>query len=288
MSVSKMKKRKLEHECRVFQEKWESMYFFSVVRDKIVCLICNKGVSAPKEYNLRRHYETIHKDKFCKFCYFTNYCKEIKTTLRMVCEGMFMKAAEILRPGKQQLFKTISLSAHTVADRVNDLEGDIQCQLKENCKDVVAYSIAIDESTDVTDIAQLAVFIRGVNEDFQLVVERLELVPTKGKTGDDELFSELVTVFSKYELPWEKMVGFVSDGAPAMIGTSNGVAAKLKKRMKEFEGTTSFFSLHCILHQEALCAKSLKMTHVMDTVVKTVNFIRASALTHRKFVALLG
>jgi hypothetical protein len=51
-----------------------------------------------------------------------------------------------------------------------------------------------------------------------------------------------------------KMVGFFSDGAPAMISKS-----------KEFEGTTSFFSLHCILHQEALCAESLKMTHVMDT-----------------------
>jgi hypothetical protein len=45
----------------------------------------------------------------------------------------------------------------------------------------VAYSIAIYESTDVTDIAQLAVFIRGVNEDFQLVMELLELVPMKGK-----------------------------------------------------------------------------------------------------------
>jgi hypothetical protein len=57
----------------------------------------------------------------------------------------------------------------------------------------MAYSIAIDEGTDVTDIAQLAVFIRGVNEDFQLVVELLELVSMKGKTGADEFVSELVT-----------------------------------------------------------------------------------------------
>jgi hypothetical protein len=58
--------------------------------------------------------------------------------------------------------------------------------------------------------------------------------------------------------------------------------------MKEFEGKTSFFSLHRILHQEALRAKCLKMTHVTVTVVKTVNFIRASALNHRDIVALLG
>jgi hypothetical protein len=98
----------------------------------------------------------------------------------------------------------------------------------------------------------------------------------------------LVALFRKYELPWEKMVGFVSDGAPAMIGKSNGVAARLRKGMKEFKGKISFFSLHYILHQEALCAKSLKMTHVIDAVVKTVNFIRASALNHREFITLLG
>jgi hypothetical protein len=48
---------------------------------------------------------------------------------------------------------------------------------------------------------------------------------------------------------------------------------------------TSSFSLHCILHQEALCAKRLKMTHVTDTVIKNVNFIRACSLNHCEFVA---
>jgi hypothetical protein len=36
-------------------------------------------------------------------------------------------------------------------------------------KDFVAYSIAIDENADITAVAQL-VFILGVSEDFQLVV----------------------------------------------------------------------------------------------------------------------
>jgi hypothetical protein len=64
---------------------------------------------------------------------------------------------------------------------VNDLAGGIQCQLKEKCKNFMAYSIAIDESTDVKDIAQLAVFVPDVNEDFELVEELLELVLMKGK-----------------------------------------------------------------------------------------------------------
>jgi hypothetical protein len=101
----------------VYFNKNGKTFFDSVVSDKIVCHICSKGLLAPKEYNLRHHYETLHKDKFgvlevklkedklknlksdlqrqqdiftvvksneaavhaaCKLCYFTNYCREIK------------------------------------------------------------------------------------------------------------------------------------------------------------------------------------------------------------------
>jgi hypothetical protein len=47
-----------------FKKNGKTCIFFSVVRDKIVCLIFNKRVSVPKEYNFRRHYETLHKDVF--------------------------------------------------------------------------------------------------------------------------------------------------------------------------------------------------------------------------------
>jgi hypothetical protein len=38
------------------------------------------------------------------------------------------------------------------------------------------------------DIAQLSVFICGVDEDSQAVEEPLELVPVKGKMGADKVF----------------------------------------------------------------------------------------------------
>jgi hypothetical protein len=50
------------------------------------------------------------------------------------------------------------------------------------------FYISTDESADVKDIARLSVFIRGVNEDFELV-ELSELVRMKGKTSADEIFS---------------------------------------------------------------------------------------------------
>jgi hypothetical protein len=74
-----------------------------------------------------------------------------------------------------------------VAERANDLARDIQCQLKEKCKHFIAYSIVTDKGNDVKDIAQLAVFIWGVNEDSELAVEFFELVCMKRKTGADEI-----------------------------------------------------------------------------------------------------
>lgn len=58
------KRRKVDVECRVFQEKWTEYYLFAEVNAKPVCLVCNQHVSVLKEYNIRRHNETQHKEKF--------------------------------------------------------------------------------------------------------------------------------------------------------------------------------------------------------------------------------
>jgi hypothetical protein len=53
---------------------------------------------------------------------------------------------------------------------------------------------------------------------------------------------------------------------------------QLKNKTEIIHGS-GFFSLNYILHQEAICAKSLKMTHIMDAVVKTVNLFVQVPLT---------
>ena len=46
------------------------------------------------------------------------------------------------------------------------------------------------------------------------------------------------------------------------------------------------FKIHCIIHQEALCAKTVQLGNVMNTVVKIVNIIPSRGLYHRQFQSL--
>ena len=63
--MSTCKKRKAEE--RTFFKKWEETYLFIENMGNPLCLVCQKTVSATKEYNLKRHYDTLHKHKFEKY-----------------------------------------------------------------------------------------------------------------------------------------------------------------------------------------------------------------------------
>lgn len=61
------KKRRITEELRSFQDRWTINYFFVEIKTKPICLICNDAVSVLKEYNIKRHYETKHANKFDKY-----------------------------------------------------------------------------------------------------------------------------------------------------------------------------------------------------------------------------
>jgi hypothetical protein len=52
--ISFSKKRKVDNECRVFQQEWTSKYFFFEVSESIAVL---------KDYNLSRQFQTKHAEK---------------------------------------------------------------------------------------------------------------------------------------------------------------------------------------------------------------------------------
>uniref|UniRef100_A0A669DFX6 SPIN-DOC-like zinc-finger domain-containing protein n=1 Tax=Oreochromis niloticus TaxID=8128 RepID=A0A669DFX6_ORENI len=326
MSFSKPAvKRKVGDEHRQFQEKWEMQYFFVEHRGTPTCLICTEKVAVHKEYNLKRHYTTRHAEVYAKYQgderanrvaslktdllrqqdFFKKATKEnnaaveasyvvsemIAKAEKPFTEGEFVKkcilqAANIVCPAKKGQFSNISLSANTVADCISDLSNDIYDQLCEKAKCFSVYSVALDETTDITDTAQLAMYVRGVDDSFEVMEELLTVIPMHGQTTAQEIFHKLCDVIENVGLPWKRFVGITTDGAPSMTGRKNGLVALVQKKLEE-EGVKEAIALHCIIHQQVLCSKCLKFDNVMSIVVKCINQIRSRGLKHRRFRAFL-
>ena len=138
------------------------------------------------------------------------------------------------------------------------------------------------------DIAQLSIFIRGVDSSLSITEELLALHPMHGTTTGQDLYEEVSRCVNEMGLPWEKPVGLTTDGAPAMCGHRSGLLARMCEKMQEENITDELTAYHCIIYQESLCGKALKMEHVMSTITRAVNFIRAKGLNHRQFKAFLG
>lgn len=319
-------KRKLGDEHRIFQEKWELEFFCCEVKDKIICLICNSTVGVPKLYNIKRHYDS-HKTKFDKYTGMirNEKLKELKSRLKdqqlmftrpkqenesavqasyvlseliakhskPFVEGEFIKeclvkAAEIVSPGSVKAFQNISLSRNTVAKRVTELAANISEQIKTKSDSFIAFSIACDESTDVCGVAQLAIFLRAVDRDINVYEELLELVPLHDTTTGEDIFNAVYGLLQKYNLDLSKLCSVATDGAPSMTGVNNGFIKILQTKIRETgSDKPDFHHVHCIIHQEVLCSKVIKLESVLKSVKKMINFIRSRGLNQRQFSAFL-
>lgn len=72
-------------------------------------------------------------------------------------------AAEVMfptNPDVSNAMKTISLSRNTITRRMQDISDDLNTRLHSAVASSQFYSLAIDESTDVEDVAQLSIFVR--------------------------------------------------------------------------------------------------------------------------------
>ena len=117
-----------------------------------------------------------------------------------------------------------------MAERVSDISANLDSQLKKkvNFKSFVIFSVALDESTDISDIAQQAIFIRGIDETLSVTEEFLGLVPMMDTTTGNDIFNSLVGVLNRMGIYWSRAVGVATDSTPSMIAKKAGVATKVR------------------------------------------------------------
>ncbi|CAK6444616.1 unnamed protein product [Pipistrellus nathusii] len=278
-------KRKIDLEGRVFQEKWERAYFFVEVQNIPTCLICKQSMSVSKEYNLRRHYQTNHSKHYDQYTEKMRDEKlhELKKGLRKYLLG----SSDIACPEQKKSLANVSPHDNAAVQAAEDVTGNLWEKLREKIRSFVAYSIAIDEITDINNITQLAIFIRGVDENFDVSEELLDTVPMTGTKSGNEMFLRVEKSLKKFNINWSKLVSVASTGTPAMVDANNGLVTKLKSKVATVCKGSDLKSVCCIIHPEALCAQRLKMDHVMNVVVNSVNWICSRGLNHSEFTTLL-
>ncbi|XP_075696915.1 protein FAM200C-like [Rhinoderma darwinii] len=199
----------------------------------------------------------------------------IKPAVLKMANIMLGKAAEVK-------LSLIPLSNDTISDRIEDMSKDILAQ-------VVAYlisspakfSLQLDETTDFSNLSQLAVFVRYVKDDV-IKEDFLFCKPLTTTTKAADVKKLVDDFFKDNNLSWDMVSAVCSDGAPVMLGRKSGFGALVKADAPHIIVT------HCILHRHELSTKTLppKLAEVLKIVVECVNYVRNSALRHRIFSEL--
>ncbi|XP_072380865.1 zinc finger BED domain-containing protein 5-like [Diabrotica undecimpunctata] len=85
-------------------------------------------------------------------------------------------------------FECVSVSHQTVSRRVDELNTHVFKKMIDIVHDCLYYSLALDESVDITDKNQLLIFVRCISGDFCVTEELLKLHHMEDRTKGINIF----------------------------------------------------------------------------------------------------
>ena len=258
-------------------------------------LFCSATLSNSKAFNVKRHYDALHQHKYDKTvgklredsvkklrnslgvqqsvfkklidenenaitaCYVV--AEKVARFSRPFTDGEFARVciqdvANVMVPKQAHLFEKISLSRTTIARRIEETGENIYEQLQSKADIFEYFSLAFDESCDMSDTAQLSVFIRAVAKDRSVHEDHVGLIPLHFTIRGVDIKEAVLNALC-YKIPnlsLSKLVGLTTDGVASMAGKENGAVALLKKYLQESDFIQDVITLHCFIHQESLCA----------------------------------
>ena len=148
-----------------------------------------------------------------------------------------VQMAETLFDGKQRdeiitKIKQIPLSDSSARMRRTELLAeDLLWQLDQGLKNAPCILLAIDESTDMTDNAQLLIFVRYYDENRKEFMQDLLGVTTLTKrTQGEDIYAYLISMMKSRNIEIKSVISLTTNGAPAMLSRRKG------RLLKEFVG----------------------------------------------------
>ena len=158
------------------------------------------------------------------------------------------------------------MSHQTIANQTEEIGNSIKRSFESKAANFKFYALAIDDSTDATDTAELAIFIQGIDDEYNVTEELASLVPLKDTTESRVLYEAVKSMLKWFSLSILNIPGIVTDGAAVMVGKREGLV-KLIEDNETAAQNSCLMKYHCIVHQENLCTKTLKMGNIMQIII---------------------
>ena len=171
-----------------------------------------------------------------------------------IVKEYMIQTAETLFDGKKRdeildKIKQIPFSDSTAMRRTKLLAEDLVLQLNERLKSTNCISLAIDESTDMTDNSQLIAFVRYYDESKKKFIEDLlGVTALKERTQGEDIYKALKSIVESNNIEMKSTILLTTDGAPAMLRRGKGFVGQILKN------NSDLITYHCIIHQRVLCA----------------------------------
>ena len=179
------------------------------------------------------------------------------------------------------------LSNRIQNDLIESVAEVVRSDIMKDISEALFVAVEVDETTDVTQKAQISVILRYVNEKLHKIKEAfLGFDDVSDDRRADVIARYILDMLEKFNC-LEKLVSQTYDGASAMSPELNGVQAKIKEKVSEAMFT------HCYAHilnlvlahsaksitecktffktlkgLSAFFSKSTKRSHLLDEIVK--------------------
>ncbi|XP_068224467.1 general transcription factor II-I repeat domain-containing protein 2-like, partial [Palaemon carinicauda] len=123
----------------------------------------------------------------------------------------------VLCPEVISKVEAISLSRRTIVRRIDAIAMNIQDQVLTASVSFQWFSIALDESNDIQDTAQVLIYIRGIDENFEITEELLSMESLKDTVTGKDLYNSVINSLIRSRLSLDKLASITTDGAPSLI-----------------------------------------------------------------------
>ena len=89
--------------------------------------------------------------------------------------------------------------------RIGDLVSDISLQLEEKARNFTHFSLAFDESENISYTVQLIICIRRINQNFEICEKLAALNSSKNTAAGEKILLNVIETIDNPELNWENL-----------------------------------------------------------------------------------